>query len=469
VTGLRRCSALVLTLAAIAASAGPAGAQSDRPDLVIRLPGEPSGTLVAPVFVDAFEEPGRLLYRFDAVITNQGGTLDLFRGSGGGVRQAVWPGGQPATAPQPDVTPSGPEVVDRSGFGSGFEYAYEKTHEHFHFSSAARYELQPQGGAARVSDKVGFCMFDSYGPANYFAYSVQGAGGETWCGFNAPQQATVRMGLSPGGADIYSAQRERQWVDITGLAPGPAVVRGRANPLHCVLESDEANNTTSVSREIPGVRVVDAAGSTGAGVPVALGLSGTVVATDVPARKSGACAPSRASTACYVWASAAGPLRFTAVGEPAHGTLALAPDGGLRATATYSPDPGFAGEDSFTYVATDARGLTSRPATARVKVDAAPAAAPISAPAVARLSKVRVVRRRGRWRVELRVSAPARLSGRLERRRGRRKVNSRLRARRVGAGPAKMALGRLARGRYRLRLLVDGKTAATARFRVRRF
>jgi hypothetical protein len=246
-------------------------------------------------------------------------------------------------------------------------------------------------------------------------------------------------------------------------------VRGRANPLHCVLESDEANNTTSVSREIPGVRVVDAAGSTGAGVPVALGLSGTVVATDVPARKSGACAPSRASTACYVWASAAGPLRFTAVGEPAHGTLALAPDGGLRATATYSPDPGFAGEDSFTYVATDARGLTSRPATARVKVDAAPAAAPISAPAVARLSKVRVVRRRGRWRVELRVSAPARLSGRLERRRGRRKVNSRLRARRVGAGPAKMALGRLARGRYRLRLLVDGKTAATARFRVRRF
>ena len=48
---------------------------------------------MAPVFVDAFEEPGQLLYRFDAVIANQGGTLDLFRGAGGGVRQAVWPGG----------------------------------------------------------------------------------------------------------------------------------------------------------------------------------------------------------------------------------------------------------------------------------------------------------------------------------------------------------------------------------------
>lgn len=468
-TGLRRSSALVLTLAALAASAGPAGAQSDRPDLVIRLPGEPSGSLVAPVFVDAFEEPGRLLYRFDAVIANQGGTLDLFRGPGGGVRQAVWPGGQPATAPKPDVTPSGPEVVDRSGFGSGFEYAYEKTHEHFHFSSAARYELRPQGGAARVSDKVGFCMFDSFGPATYFAYSVRGAGGETWCRFNEAEVAeqpeqTVRMGLSPGAADVYSAQRERQWVDITGLAPGPAVVRGRANPLHCVLESDEANNTTSVSRQIPGVRVADVQGS-----PAGIVLTGAVVAPDVPARRSGGCIPERTSTSCYVWASAAGPLRFAVIGEPAHGTVALAPDGGLRATAGYTPDPGFAGEDSFTYVATDARGLTSPPATARVTVPAPPAGTPLAPAIRARLTRIRIVRRHGRWRVQLRASAAARLSGRLERRVGGRRATYRLRARRVAAGPVRMSLGRLARGRYRLRLFADGKPAATARFRVRRF
>ena len=62
------------------------------------------------------------------------------------------------------------------------------------------------------------------------------------------------MGLSPGGADIYTAQLERQWVDITGLDPGRVVVRGEANPLHCVLESNSANNDTQVTREIPGVR-----------------------------------------------------------------------------------------------------------------------------------------------------------------------------------------------------------------------
>ena len=56
---------------------------------MIRLPDVASSAQPAPVFVDAFEEPGRLLYRFDAVIANQGGTLDLFGGGDGGVRQAV--------------------------------------------------------------------------------------------------------------------------------------------------------------------------------------------------------------------------------------------------------------------------------------------------------------------------------------------------------------------------------------------
>ena len=471
---MRRAAGLVTVFAAFAASAGTAGAQSDRPDLVIRLPGEASASRVAPVFVDAFEEPGRLLYRFDAVIANQGGTLDLFRGPGGGVQQAVWPGGEPSVEPRPDVTPTGPEVVDRSSSGATFEYAVEKTHEHFHFSSAARYELQPVGGATRVSDKVGFCMFDSFAPDpdDYFRFDVQGAAGETWCAFNDPSATTVRMGLSPGGEDMYGSQREFQWVDISGLAPGPAVVRGQANPLLCVLESDAANNTTSVTREIPGVRVAAVEGSAAPGAPVALGLSGTVVAPDVPARRSGACQPSAASRSCYVWADAAGPLRFDVVGTPAHGALALGPGAsGLQAVATYTPAAGFAGTDSFTYTATDARGLTSPPATVRVNVAAPPKGAPppVVVPArTARLSRVRVVRRRGRYRVQLRVSAPARLSGRLERRRGGKRVRTRrLKARRVGAGPARMALGRPAPGRYRLRLLVDGKPAATAIFTVR--
>jgi len=279
----------------------------------------------------------------------------------------------------------------------------------------------------------------------------------------------VRMGLSPGGADIYYAQQERQWVDITGLAPGPATVKAEANPLRCILESNEANNETTASRQLPGVRVADVSG----GPSVA--LAGTVVAPEVPARRSGGCDPG-SSRSCYVWGSATGPLAFRVVGEPAHGTVALAPGAdGLHAAATYTPDPGFAGEDSFTYVATDARGLASAPATARVRVDAPPvdgaaaAAEPaaVTAAPAARLSRVQVVKRRGRYRVELRASAPARLSARLERKRGKWRVVKRLRTRSVGAGPARMAIGPLQRGRYRLRVLVNGRVTARAGFRVR--
>ena len=137
-------------------------------------------------------------------------------------------------------------------------------------------------------------MFDSFGPAHWFASSVRGEAGETWCGANDPGASTVRMGLSPGGADLYSAQLERQWVDITGLDPGRVVLRGEANPLHCVLESNSANNDTQVTREIPGVRVADVSGGS------SVQLSGTVVRRRC--RRGGAAAacpgPARSPATC---------------------------------------------------------------------------------------------------------------------------------------------------------------------------
>jgi hypothetical protein len=237
------------------------------------------------------------------------------------------------------------------------------------------------------------------------------------------------------------------------------VVRGEANPLHCVLESNAANNDTQVTREIPGVRAADVSGGT------SVSLSGVVVAPQVPARRNGGCAPGATSKSCYIWASATGPLSFRVIREPAHGTIALAPGAdGLHAAATYTPAPGYSGPDSFQYVATDLRGLTSKPATARVRADTP---SPAAVGRMPRLSKVRVVRRHGRWRVQLRASSPARLSARLERKRGKWRVVRRLRARSVGAGPARMAIGPVQRGRYRLALLVNGRVAARVRFRER--
>jgi hypothetical protein len=449
---------LALALVVLAVVASPAAAITNEPDLVIRLPGEPSASSVAPVFVDAYEEPGKLLYRFDAVIANQGGTLDLFRGPTGGVEQAIYQGGEPPVAPSPDETPTGDDVVDRSSSGATFAYAYEKTHQHWHFSSAARYSVVA-GSTVRTSDKVGFCMFDTYGPAKWFDASVRGAAGETWCAANDPGASTVRMGLSPGGADLYAARRERQWVDITGLDPGRIVLRGQANPLHCVLESTSANNETQVTREIPGVRAADVLGGS------SVSLSGLVIAPQVPARRSGGCVPGAGSKACYVWASAAGPLSFRVVREPLHGTVGLASGAdGLHATATYTPAPGYSGADSFQYVATDLRGLTSKPATAQVRATAPSPAAVGRSP---RLTRVRVVRRHGRWQLRLRSSGSGRLSARLERKRGRWHVVRRLRNRFLDPGPSRYGIGPVQRGRYRLVLRVNGQVAARVRFRER--
>jgi hypothetical protein len=449
---------LALALLALAVCASPAEAVTNEPDLVIRLPGEPSASSVAPVFVDAYEEPGKLLYRFDAVIANEGGTLDLFRGPAGGVEQAIYQGGEPPVAPKPDETPTGDAVVDRSASGASFVYAYEKTHQHWHFSSAARYSVVA-GGTTRTSAKVGFCMFDTYGPAQWFAYSVQGAAGERWCSFNDPDATTVRMGLSPGAADIYTAQTQRQWVDVTGLDPGRVVVRGEANPLHCVLESNSANNDTQVTREIPGVRAADVSGGS------SVSLSGVVVAPQVPARRSGGCVPGAGSKSCYVWASAAGPLSFRVVREPLHGVVALAPGAdGLHAAATYTPAPGSSGPDSFQYVATDLRGLVSKPATAHV---VATTPSPAAVGPMPKLSKVRVLRRHGRWQLRLRSSGSGRLSARLERKRGSWHVVRRLRRRFLDPGPNRYGIGPVQRGRYRLKLYVNGQVAARVRFRER--
>jgi len=59
------------------------------------------------------------------------------------------------------------------------------------------------------------------------------------------------------------------------------------------------------------------------------------------------------------------PLQLESLGFPAHGRLAVNGDGSL----TYTPDPGFSGEDVFTYTITDARGGR---ASGEVRITVAP-------------------------------------------------------------------------------------------------
>jgi hypothetical protein len=209
----------VLLSLALAVGAPAAASAADEPDLVPELRQDPYPGQVAPVYVDAFEQPGRLLYRFDAILRNQGGTLDLYRDAATGhAMQAVWDGGTPSQMPDPNQPPTGPDatLVDLEARGATFAYVFEKTHDHWHFFTAARYELELPDGSRRVSDKVGFCLFDGFGDAGgatlYFPPDYKGSGPQTWCGFDHPEGDFVRIGLSPGAADRYASQREFQWI-----------------------------------------------------------------------------------------------------------------------------------------------------------------------------------------------------------------------------------------------------------------
>jgi hypothetical protein len=402
---MRRIAALIGVLAA-AVVAAPAQAL---PELRISMPSQRYDGQTAPVYVDAFQEPGKLLYRFEALIHNDGTTLDLYREADGSVHQALWPDGQPTAAQHPDERPSGVATAP-AGPGARMEYVVEETHDHFHFFTAARYALEVPGAPARVSGKIGFCMFDSFdipgGTADWFQPA------EPWCHEEAPDTdpGFVRMGLSPGAADRYTSQREFQYVDITGLAPGAYRLRGVANPEGHVLEDDGEPAVTEEQRAIPGVTADPAAIATGAGAAAAVDVSARAVAPEVPAREAASCRPRATVDACYLRITAATPLSYAVASAPAHGSAWF--DG---ARLTYTPAAGFSGADRLTYTATDARGLQSAPATVTIAVAPVPPVVgqvtidPL--PLMRRLLRIDGARRTGARRLAVRLHCRPAASG----------------------------------------------------------
>lgn len=392
---------------ALAAAAAPAATAAVKPHLVPRLPTTVSAGQQAPVFVDALEQPGRLLYRFDSVILNTGGALDVFAlapsstaPAGNVVRQALWDTGVPGTQPQdPNAEPTGlPGVVVLDRPGTALRYATEPGHGDWRILQAAEYVLQVPGQPDRASARrdAGFCLVDSWSPStpappSYYPKGETGADPEadhTWC---QPSRSVlageadpplVRGGISPGWGDLDASQDGGQWIDVTGLAPGTYTLRATVNP-DGRLDADApagGDDVLAEPRVIPGVTVAAASAKAVSGRPAEVGLSGAILGPEVPARTSatGVCAdgslsPTTPFASCYRAADAAGPLAFAVASAPAHGTVTIGAPAGLAATATYTPAPGYVGPDAFTYTATDARGLAGAPATVTLDVAAAPA------------------------------------------------------------------------------------------------
>jgi hypothetical protein len=117
-------------------------------------------------------------------------------------------------------------------------------HNHPHFTNYARYELFEQGASEpiRTGGKFGFCLQD------------------TTCTAPAtPSFDCDFQGLTAGCVDLYSRSLGCQYVDVTGLASGPYVLRLTADPEGKIAEADETNNSDSVDVLIEGTEELDEA------------------------------------------------------------------------------------------------------------------------------------------------------------------------------------------------------------------
>jgi hypothetical protein len=355
-------------------------AGSSKPDMVALLPTDTGH--IAPIYVDTYTRPGKVLYRFSAVLKNLGGAMDLYMDpNSGAAMQVLWPNGNPTVKPDPNKVPNAAGIVKENRsqqVGAFFIFNPSQGHNHWHFQKAAYYALLLPGGGVRSADKVGFCMWDSWvmdggGSTKYFPVGYKGSGPTTWCAPKNPRATFTRMGISRNYGDLYAAQSTDQWVDIKGLKPGSYQIRATANPNGYIDESNPNNNTVTVTRTIPGT-IADAASKNVAhGAATTFPITGQVVAPDVPARNNlavgqGACQDVRKDLGCYLFTSGNGPLTFSIGAKPNHGSLTILSQSGTTANVRYTPQAGFSGADSFTFTVVDKRKLQSMPATVTVNV-----------------------------------------------------------------------------------------------------
>jgi hypothetical protein len=129
-------------------------------------------------------------------------------------------------------------------------YVNAITHQHWHYVGFDRYELRrPSDNALIAPDqKSGFCLGD-----RYEAFSETPVPGKPKdpvytgnCAPNDTQALEVTEGISVGYGDDYAPIKEGQVIDVTGVPAGRYYLVHRANADRSLLESNYANDASSV-------------------------------------------------------------------------------------------------------------------------------------------------------------------------------------------------------------------------------
>ncbi|XP_065103925.1 protein-lysine 6-oxidase [Paramisgurnus dabryanus] len=109
-------------------------------------------------------------------------------------------------------------------------WEWHSCHQHYHsMNEFSHYDLLDSSTQKKVAEghKASFCLEDtSCDPGYYRRYAC----------------TSHTQGLSPGCYDIYSADIDCQWIDITDVQPGEYILKITVNPGYQISESDFSNN-----------------------------------------------------------------------------------------------------------------------------------------------------------------------------------------------------------------------------------
>jgi hypothetical protein len=334
----RRSVLALLGLAAAAAVALPILASAAPEDFAPDLRADPVGFISGPAVYSNTEGglgDGRLLLRFDGYVTNIGkGPLEVSGNpqAAGGVKQLA----RATAGADPSAAVASPEVR--------FESA--DSHDHFHLMRAMRYSLWNAARTAQFApaQKVGFCLYDlelAPPPAPSPDPEVYSDDVTHYCEQGDPASTSLRMGVSAGWRDVYSQALAYQWIDVSDTAPGTYVVGAEADPDNVLWEGGGGAEVNAPAFRNQAVTVPGWVAQ-----PVTAAQTGAAQAVPLSAQKFG---------------------QDFAAGTP----------------LVYTPAPGYAGADAFTYVARSAGSAfpTNPPAATVTLVDARPSVAISGAPA----------------------------------------------------------------------------------------
>ena len=231
-------------------------------------------------------------------------------------------------------------------------------HGHFHLKGIVEYSLWDTSGTVEIRSgaKVGFCLLDvaerpdlhpNPGPQRYRLWDPD----NHFCQSGRPGATNLHMGISEGWQDIYSFAAPFQWIDVSNVRPGYYRVGQRVDPDNIIVESDETNNGLALSQRLHVV-------------------PGYVARPETVRVEPDATVRFKLSADEYFEDGSPGTRVYRIVTQPLHGsldvgdTVTLIVDGATHQVftdewVTYTPDPGYAGADSFTFVALDSSLLTS--------------------------------------------------------------------------------------------------------------